>query len=78
MEATVDSGGRLLLPKALREALGIRPGSVVDVSFYGGGLQVIPGGRTARLVEEDGTLVAESEAEVTDADVFAIIDATRR
>ena len=25
-----------------------------------------------------GTFVAESEAEVTDADVFAIIDATRR
>lgn len=40
MEATIDSGGRLLLPKALRDALGLAPGSTVDVSRYGSGLHI--------------------------------------
>ncbi len=79
MEATVDSGGRLLLPKALRDLLGITPGSTVDISLYGQGLQVTPGGRTARLAKgADGRLVAESETTVTDEVVFALIDSGRR
>ncbi|MDL9947618.1 AbrB/MazE/SpoVT family DNA-binding domain-containing protein [Gordonia sp. ABSL11-1] len=79
MEATIDSGGRLLLPKALRELLGITPGSTVDISLYGGGLQVTPGGRTARLVKgADGHLVTESDTTVTDEVMFALIDSTRR
>jgi hypothetical protein len=51
---------------------------VVDISPYGAGLQLTPGGRTARLVEEDGRLVAQSRTPVTDEDVFALIDAGRR
>lgn len=79
MEATIDSGGRLLLPKALRELLGITPGSTVDISLYGGGLQVTPGGRTARLVKSaDGHLVTESDTTVNDEVMFALIDSTRR
>lgn len=78
MEATVDSVGRIVLPKALRDALGLVPGQKVDVSMYGTGLQVVPGGRTARLVEADGGLVAESDTVVTDDTVFDLIDAGRR
>ncbi|MFC6172637.1 AbrB/MazE/SpoVT family DNA-binding domain-containing protein [Subtercola frigoramans] len=79
MEATIDSGGRLLLPKSLRDALGLGPGSKVDVSPYGGGLQVTPGGRTARLERgEDGRLVASSETSVSDDVLFALIDSGRR
>ncbi len=32
MEATVDSVGRIVLPKALRDRLGFTPGTVVDVT----------------------------------------------
>jgi AbrB family looped-hinge helix DNA binding protein len=78
METTIDAGGRIVVPKQLRDALGLVPGTVVDVSLYGAGLAVIPGGRTARLVEEDGVLVAESDEVVTDEDVFRLIDAGRR
>lgn len=67
-----------MVPKAMREALGLVPGSVVDVTIYGGGLQVIPGGRTARIVSEEGHLVADSDSEVTDDVMFALIDAGRR
>lgn len=54
----MDSVGRILVPKALRAALGLRAGSTVDISAYGTGLQVVPLERTARLVDEAGTLVA--------------------
>lgn len=79
MEATIDSGGRILLPKSLRDALGLAPGSKVDISAYGGGVQVTPGGRTARLQRDaSGRLVAVSETIVTDDDMFALIDSGRR
>lgn len=78
METTVDSVGRIVIPKALREALGLLAGSPVDVSLYGTGLQVVPGGRTARLTEIGGALVAESDTVVTDDTMFGLIDAGRR
>lgn len=56
----------------------MKPGTVVDVSPYGAGLQVVPAGRTAKLVEEAGVLVATGEMRIDDRDVFALIDAGRR
>jgi AbrB family looped-hinge helix DNA binding protein len=78
MEATIDQAGRVLLPKPLRDALGLLPGTKVDVSRYGAGLQLVPTGRTARLVEEDGALVATGETQIDDDVVFNLIDAGRR
>lgn len=78
MKATVDSVGRVVLPKPLRDALGLVPGSTVDISRYGAGLQLVPTGRTARLVDEDGVLVATGETTIDDHDVFALADAGRR
>ena len=78
MKAKVDSVGRILVPKPLREAVGLTPGSIVDVSRYGAGLQVSPAARVARLVEEDGVLVATGDATINDEDVFALIDSGRR
>ncbi|MFI5085632.1 MAG: AbrB/MazE/SpoVT family DNA-binding domain-containing protein [Actinomycetales bacterium] len=78
METTVDSVGRIVVPKALRDALGLRAGSVVDISPYGSGLQVVPAGRTAQLTEESGVLVAEGTTEIDDDTVFGLIDSGRR
>lgn len=74
----MDSVGRIVLPKALRDKLGLLPGTKVDVSQYGAGLHVVPGGRTAHLVEEDGQLVAAGEGQFDDDLLFALIDAGRR
>ena len=78
MRATVDAVGRIVVPKALRDALGLTPGSTVDISQYGAGLQLVPTGRTARLVTEDGVLVAAGETPIDDDIVFGLIDAGRR
>jgi AbrB family looped-hinge helix DNA binding protein len=78
VEATVDDVGRIVLPKPLRDRLRLTPGTKVDVSEYGAGLQITPLGRTARLEDRDGRLVAVADTPVTDDDVFALIDAGRR
>lgn len=74
----MDSVGRIVIPKALRDALGLRPGSTVDVSRYGSGLALVPAGRTARLVEESGVRVAASRTKIDDDMVFELIDSGRR
>lgn len=77
MEATVDANGRIVLPKPLRDKLRLAPGTEVDVTEYGDGLHVAPMGRTARLEERDGHLVAASNTLLTDEAVLAVIDAGR-
>jgi hypothetical protein len=50
----------------------------LDVSRCGTGLQLVPAGRTARLVDVDGTLVADSTTPVTDEGVFGLLHSGRR
>jgi AbrB family looped-hinge helix DNA binding protein len=78
MEAVIDQAGRIVLPKYIRDALGLLPGTKVDISPYGAGVQVLPAGRTARLVEEDGVLVSAGETPVDDDILFGLIDAGRK
>jgi AbrB family looped-hinge helix DNA binding protein len=78
METTMDSVGRIVIPKPLRDALGLTAGSTVDISRYGAGLQLLATGRTARLVEESGVLVATGDTAIDDDIVFGLIDAGRR
>jgi AbrB family looped-hinge helix DNA binding protein len=78
MEATIDQVGRIVLPKALRDRLGLTPGMVVDVSQYGNGLHLAPGGRTAQLVRRNGRLVATSDTRISDEDVLGLMDSVRR
>ena len=54
-----------------------RPGRALW-DFDGAGAQILPTGRTARLVEEGGVLVAAGETPVDDDVLFALIDAGRK
>jgi AbrB family looped-hinge helix DNA binding protein len=78
MEAIIDQAGRVVLPKPIRDALGLLPGTKVDITPYGAGAQILPAGRTARLVEEAGVLVAAGDTPIDDDVVFALIDAGRK
>ena len=78
METTIDAAGRIVVPKALRDRLGLTAGSRLDISEYGTGLAVLPKSRTATIVEENGRLVASGATTLTDEEMFALIDAGRR
>jgi AbrB family looped-hinge helix DNA binding protein len=78
MKASLDSVGRIVIPKPLRDALGLTTGSTLDISRYGAGIQLVPTGRTARLLDESGVLVASGETTIDDDDVFGLIDSGRR
>ncbi len=77
MRATIDKAGRLVIPKPLRERLGLRPGEV-EVSADGAALRVEP--VVGDGVEEKGgrLVVPSSGTTITDADVRALRDADQR
>ena len=74
MRATIDKAGRLVIPKPLRDSLGLAPGPV-EVQIYGAGLTVEPIIEDNTLVERDGLLVIPASGRViTDEMVQALRD----
>ncbi|SDU76054.1 AbrB/MazE/SpoVT family DNA-binding domain-containing protein [Jiangella alkaliphila] len=77
MRTTIDKAGRLVLPKQLRDRVGMSAGEV-DVYVDGAGLRIEP--IAGEDVEErDGRLVVPASGTVIDDDlVQALRDADRR
>jgi AbrB family looped-hinge helix DNA binding protein len=77
MRATIDKAGRLVIPKPLRDELGLRPGEV-EVSAQGASLRVEPITEES-LDERDGRLVIPAAGVKIDDDVVSSLrDAGRR
>jgi AbrB family looped-hinge helix DNA binding protein len=77
MRATIDKAGRLIIPRALRDQLGLHAGEV-ELIPDGAGLRVEPVAREG-LVEQGGRLVIPAAgAELDDDALRALMDADRR
>ncbi|MGD0686226.1 MAG: AbrB/MazE/SpoVT family DNA-binding domain-containing protein [Streptosporangiaceae bacterium] len=77
MKATIDKAGRLVIPKALRDSLGIVPGEV-EVVPDGAGLRIEPLADD-QLEDEDGLLVIPAaDVAISDELVRALRDADQR
>lgn len=78
MRATIDKAGRLVIPKQLRDEVGLRPGEV-EVSAYGAGLRVEPLTGAESLDERDGRLVIPAAGvQVDDRLVRSLRDAGQK
>ena len=77
MKTTIDKAGRLVIPKPLRDRLGLRPGEV-EVSADGAALRVEP--VTSDGLAEDGgwTVIPAAGQAVTADDVQELRDADQR
>ena len=77
MRATIDKAGRLVIPKSLRDHLGLQPGPV-EVSADGAALRVEPASEDG-LEERDGRLVIPASGlTLGDEGVRALRDADQR
>lgn len=81
MKTTMDAAGRVVIPKALRRALGLGDGGEIEVSERDGVIEVRPA--PVRVALEDGpsgpTLVPEQPVPaLTVEQVRAILERTRR
>ena len=81
MLATIDAGGRVVVPKEIRERLGLRPGSQVELTEVDGVLEVAVSVTPMTVVEQDGLVVLQAQGEVptlTAEQVRAVQESTRR
>jgi AbrB family looped-hinge helix DNA binding protein len=77
MRSTIDKAGRLVIPKALRDSVGLAPGDV-EITTDGAGLRIEAlAGET--LEDEDGLLVIPAaDVAVSDDLVRMLRDADQR
>lgn len=81
MISTIDSAGRLVVPKELREALGLSGGGPVEIRERDGRIEIEPLATPMALERLKGGSVAVPEAELpplTDEIVRATLERTRR
>jgi len=81
MRTTIDAAGRLVVPKAVREAMGLQPGRAVDVVYVDGRIEIEVAPALTH-VESDGGLprivADESLPALTDREVRDTVESTRR
>jgi AbrB family looped-hinge helix DNA binding protein len=61
---TIDSAGRLVIPKSIRQAAGLVPGMPLSIAFNEGRIEIEPAPIEVNLVERGGFTIAEPVAPV--------------
>jgi len=77
MRTTIDKAGRLVIPKPLRDHLGLRAG-VVEVTADGAGLRVEPVAGESVGEREGRLVIPRGGADIDDAFVRSLRDAVQR
>ena len=64
MKATIDTAGRIVVPKALRQALGLKPGQPLEIRAGDGRLEIEIASTSMRLQKRGKGVVAVPDAEL--------------
>lgn len=81
METTIDKAGRIVVPKPLRDALGLSAGTKLEVAESDGQLVFRPTGPQTRVVRRSGRPVLEVDGTVeplTSDEVRDLVERARR
>lgn len=80
MITTMDSAGRVVLPKAARDRAELRPGAEIEVRVVDGRIELEPAAARVTIEKQGGFWVAtpaESVPVLTQDEVEATVDAVR-
>jgi len=81
MRTTIDTAGRIVVPKPMRDELGLRGGQELEITARDGHIEVDVPPIEMKLEERDGVAVAvpsESLPELTAIQVREMLERTRR
>ena len=62
MRTTIDRAGRVVVPKSVRDEVGLRPGQGIEVIARDGKIEIEPAQTPMRLVRRGGHVIAEAES----------------
>jgi AbrB family looped-hinge helix DNA binding protein len=81
MQSTIDPAGRIVIPKAIRESLGLTGGQSVEIRERDGTIEIEPAPTPMTLVDGKGGPVAvpkDAISALTDDIVRTTLERTRR
>jgi len=81
MKSTIDAAGRIIVPKALRLALGLKPGQALELRAGDGRLEIEVAATPVRLTKRGKGVVAVPDAKLpvlTAEDVRDTLERVRR
>jgi AbrB family looped-hinge helix DNA binding protein len=81
MKATIDAAGRVVIPKALRDALGFKAGQTLEVRAADGRLEIEVSDTPMRLVKRGKGVVAVADSplpKLTADEVREVLESLRR
>jgi AbrB family looped-hinge helix DNA binding protein len=64
MRTAIDAAGRVVIPKALRDALALTPGQSLEIAERDGRLEIVPAPTPMRLVDEGDGVAAVADVDM--------------
>ena len=78
MRTAIDSAGRVVIPKALRDVLGLTAGQPLEITEQDGRLEIVPAATPMLLVDEGDGVAAVADADMPQLTADLVRDTLER